>query len=79
MGEQRVMYGVVRNGVIVPDEVVHLPEGTPVKFVVKSIEFTQEERAELAEWDQLGDKAWAMIDEWEKEMGMSKPAVGLAS
>jgi hypothetical protein len=31
------------------------------------IPFTPEEQAEFAGWDQLGDEAWAMIDEWEKE------------
>jgi hypothetical protein len=67
MGELKVLLGTVKNGVIVPEEGIHLPEGASVKFVVKTLEFTQEERAELAEWDRLGDEAWAMIDEWEME------------
>lgn len=67
MGKQSVLRGTVKNGVIVPDEGVTLPEGTLVKFIVQTLEFTPEERAEFAGWEQLGDEAWAMIDEWEKE------------
>jgi predicted DNA-binding antitoxin AbrB/MazE fold protein len=67
MSEQRVMHGIVKNGVIVPEEGLHLPEGASVKFVVKTLEFTPEEYAEFSGWDRLGDEAWAMIDEWEKE------------
>lgn len=31
------------------------------------IPFTSEEQAEFEGWNKLGDEAWAMIDEWEKE------------
>ena len=67
MEKHSVMRGTVKNGVIVPDENVNLPEGAFVKFVVQTLEFTPEERAEFAGWEQLGDEAWAMIEEWEKE------------
>ena len=67
MGEQAILHGTVKNGVIVPDAGIHLPEGAFVKFVVKTQELTAEERAEFEGWEQLGDEAWAMIDEWEKE------------
>ena len=60
--------GVVRNGVIVFDNPrVALADGTEVQVKVRPHEFTPEERAEFAGWEKLGDEAWAMIDEWEKE------------
>jgi hypothetical protein len=68
MGESAVHFrGVVRNGVIVPDPGVSLPEGAEIDCRVMPLEFTPEERAEFAGWEKLGDEAWAMIDEWEKE------------
>ncbi len=67
MGKQSVLRGTVKNGVIVPEEGIHLPEGMLVKFIVQTLEFTPEEREEFAGWEQLGDEAWAMIDEWEEE------------
>ena len=60
--------GVVRNGVIVPDAGVTIPEGVEVEFVVKPMEFTSEEQAEFAGWEKLGDEAWAMIDWGEGEI-----------
>ncbi|HET6572843.1 MAG TPA: hypothetical protein VFG68_04515 [Fimbriiglobus sp.] len=70
MGENVTHFrGVVRNGVIVPDAGVTIPEGTEVEFVIRPLEFTPEERAEFAGWEKLGDEAWDMIDQWEKEDG----------
>ena len=62
-----MLRGAVKNGVIVPEEGVNLPEGALVMFVVQPLEFTDEERKEFEGWEHLGDEAWAMIDEWEKE------------
>jgi|GEM_PF-1358417 len=62
-----VLKGVVRGGVVVFESPTKLPEGTPVEVTVAPLPFTPEEAAEFAGWQQLGDEAWAMIDEWEKE------------
>ena len=62
-----VMKGVVRGGVVVFEAPTKLPEGTAVEVTVAPIPFTPEEAAEFAGWEKLGDEAWAMIDEWEKE------------
>jgi hypothetical protein len=62
-----VMKGVVRGGVVVFEAPTKLPEGTAVEVTVVPIPFTEEEAAEFAGWEKLGDEAWAMIDEWEKE------------
>lgn len=60
--------GVVRNGVIVFNNPrVALADGTEVQVKVRPHEFTPEETAEFAGWEKLGDEAWAMIDEWERE------------
>ncbi|MCI0703752.1 MAG: hypothetical protein L0241_22060 [Planctomycetia bacterium] len=62
-----VLKGVVRGGVVVLESSAALPEGTEVQVTVAPIPFTPEEQAEFAGWEKLGDEAWAMIDEWEKE------------
>jgi hypothetical protein len=59
--------GVIRNGRVELADGVQLPDGTEVEVVVIPIPFTPEEQAEFDAWDRLGDEAWAMIDEWEKE------------
>lgn len=59
--------GVVRGGVVVLVPSVELADGTEVRVTVPPNEFTPEERAEFEGWEKLGDEAWAMIDEWEKE------------
>ena len=69
MGERTGLFrGVVRNGVIVPDEGVTLPEGAVVKLIVEAPGLAPEEAAELAAWEQLSDEAWAMIDWGEGEI-----------
>lgn len=59
--------GVVRNGVIVPVNGVALVEGAEVEFEVLPLPFSPKEREEFAPWEAMGDDAWAMIDEWERE------------
>ena len=59
--------GTVRGGVVVFELPTVLPEGTEVEVKPRQLEFTPEEAAEFAGWEQIGDEAWAMIDEWEKE------------
>ena len=58
--------GVVRGGVIVFEAPYPLPDGTEVEFIVTRDVFTAEEQAEFDAWDRLGNEAWAMIEEWEK-------------
>lgn len=68
MGESvRLLRGVVKNGVIVPETGAQLADGTAVEFRLLPTAFTPEEQAEYDGWEKLGDEAWAMIDEWEKE------------
>jgi hypothetical protein len=62
-----VLKGIVRGGVVVLESPSTLPEGTEVQVTVAPIPFTPEEAAEFAGWEKLGDEAWGMIDEWEKE------------
>jgi hypothetical protein len=55
--------GVVRNGVIVPDE--RLPEGARVSIVLQPHPptFTPEERAEFEAWNRVSDKALERVDQ----------------
>jgi hypothetical protein len=62
-----VLKGIVRGGVVVLESPSALPEGTEVQITVAPLPFTPEEAAEFAGWEKLGDEAWGMIDEWEKE------------
>ena len=62
-----VLKGVVRGGVIVFEAPYPLPEGTEVEVTVTPLQFTPDEAAEFAGWQDLRDEAWAKIDDWEKE------------
>jgi hypothetical protein len=69
MGEKAALFrGWVRNGVVVPEEGLQLPEGAEVRFALAPPapsgppQFTPEERAEFDAWDQLSDEAWRQID-----------------
>lgn len=75
MGESSLLLrGVFRNGVIVPEPGTALPDGTAVAFRIAPEPFSPEEAAEFAGWEAIGDEAWAMIDEWEKEGGVADEA-----
>ncbi len=59
--------GKVKNGVVVPEEGTVLPEGADVEFEIVPNGFTAEEAKEFAFWQQAGNEAWALIDQWEQE------------
>jgi hypothetical protein len=68
--DRLVIPGVVRNGLVVPQNDTPLPDGAHVEIVLAACEATQELQAELDRWDRASDEAWSMIDEWEeKEQG----------
>ena len=68
MGPERVVIpGIVKNGVIVPQNDTPLPDGAHVEIVLSPAEVPPELQSELAQWDEASDEAWAMIDEWEAE------------
>jgi hypothetical protein len=66
IADRLVIPGIVRNGMVVPQSDSPLPDGAHVDIVVGPPEITPQLRAELEQWDRLGDEAWAMIDQWEK-------------
>jgi hypothetical protein len=68
MATQRlVIPGIVKNGLVVPQNDTRLPEGAHVDILIGPTEMTPELRAELAQWEKASDEAWAMIDQWEAE------------
>jgi hypothetical protein len=68
MATQRlVIPGIVKNGLVVPQNDTPLPEGAHVDILIGAAEMTPELQAELAQWEQASDEAWAMIDQWEAE------------
>jgi hypothetical protein len=54
--------GVVKNGVIVPDQ--QLPEGARVSIALQPepLTFTPEERAEFEAWNRASDKALELVE-----------------
>ena len=64
---QLVVAGTVRNGVVVPDREIELPDGTHVGIGVAIADLDPDLAAELAAWDRAGEEAWNMISLWERE------------
>ena len=69
MGEStRLLKGIFKDGLIVPEPGVAFGDGTPVAFHALPVAFTPEEQAEFDAWDQLSAEAWASIDWGEGEI-----------
>jgi predicted DNA-binding antitoxin AbrB/MazE fold protein len=65
--ERFVIPGIVKNGVVVPQNDIPLPDGAHVDILISPTDATPELEAELDQWDKASDEAWAMIDQWEAE------------
>ena len=65
--ERVVIPGIVKNGVVVPQTDTLLPDGAHVEIVIGASDVSPALQAEFAQWEQLSDDAWAMIDQWEAE------------
>jgi len=59
------IFGIVQNGVVVPQSNAALREGTHVEIVIESSGVPPELLSEIAMWDKASDESWAMIDQWE--------------
>jgi len=64
--EPTVIPGIVKNGIVVPQSNVPLPDGARVGIVLEPGQLTPQLQAELAQWEAASDEAWSMIDEWEQ-------------
>jgi hypothetical protein len=62
-----VVPGIVKNGLVVPQNDTPLPEGAHVDILIGPAAMTPELQAELGPWEQASDEAWTMIDQWEAE------------
>jgi len=68
MAPQRlVIPGILKNGLVVPQNDTPLPEGARVDILIGPAEMTPELPAELAQWEQASDEAWTMIDQREAD------------
>jgi predicted DNA-binding antitoxin AbrB/MazE fold protein len=65
--ERFVIPGIVKNGVVVPQNDTPLPDGARVDILISPADVTPALEAELDQWDKASDEAWAMIDRWEAE------------
>ena len=65
--ERLVIPGIVKNGVVVPQNDTPLPDGAHVDIVVGAADVPPELQEEWAQWETASDEAWAMIDRWETE------------
>lgn len=65
--ENRIVSGIVKNGVVVPQLGSELPDGVHVNIVLQPAELPQELNEELEAWQRAGAQAWQLIDKWEAE------------
>ena len=63
----QTIWGIVKNGVVVP--IQPLPEGMPVQITVldKPVEFTPEEREEFDAWALAGAQALELVERLAEE------------
>jgi hypothetical protein len=66
-GPHAIIPGLVQNGVVIPIEKNRLPEGADVDTSVAVPLMDPELQAEFDDWERVGDEAWRLIDQWEKE------------
>lgn len=68
MATQRwVIPGIVKNGLVVPQNDTPLPEGAHVDILIGAADVAPALQAEFDQLEQASDEAWAMIDQWEAE------------
>lgn len=65
--ERVVIPGIVKNGIVVPQNDLPLPDGAHVDILVGPADVTPELRSELDQWDKASEEAWSMIEQWEAE------------
>src|SRR2546421_8452564 len=65
--ERVVIPGIVKNGMVVPQNDTPLPDGAHVDILIGPVDVTPELKSELDRWDKASDEAWAMIEQWEAE------------
>jgi hypothetical protein len=64
--ERMRINGVIRGGVVVPNTLIALPEGTEVEISFVLTELPPELQAEFEAWNRASDDAWALMAEWEQ-------------
>jgi len=65
--EHTVIPGIVRDGIVVPQNDTPLPDGARVGIVLGPAQLTPQLQAELAQWEAASDEAWSLIDQWERQ------------
>jgi len=65
--ERLVIPGIVKNGVVVPQNDTPLPDGAHVDIVIGATDVPPALQGEWAQWETASDEAWAMIDWWETD------------
>jgi len=65
--ERIVIPGIVKNGVVVPQNDTPLPDGAHVDIILGPADVSPALQAEFAQWEQASDEAWTMIDQWERD------------
>ncbi len=65
--ERWTISGTVKDGVIVPQNDIPLPNGICVEILIRPVDMTPELKSELDQWDKASDEAWARIDQWERK------------
>jgi hypothetical protein len=60
-----IIPGIVKNGLMVPQNDTPLPDGTHGHIIIGPPDVTPALQAEFDQWEQVSDEAWAMINRWE--------------
>lgn len=67
--ERTIIPGIVKNGLVVPQGDIPLPEGASVEIVLPGSALSHQEQEEFDSWEQASDEAWGLIEQWEREEG----------
>jgi hypothetical protein len=61
--ERLVIPGLVKNGIVVPQNDTPLPDGAHVDIILGAADVTPSLQVEFDQWEQASDEAWAIIDQ----------------
>jgi hypothetical protein len=65
--ERVVIPGMVKNGVVVPQNDTPLPDGAHVEILLSPAEVPPALHSEWDRWEKASNEAWTMIDAWEAD------------
>jgi hypothetical protein len=65
--ERTIIHGIVKNGLVVPQGDIPLPEGVSVEIIIPRSALSPDAQEEFDRWEQASDEAWGLMEQWERE------------